>query len=407
MFKNKKIIIGIVILLLISSIALLKVRKKPQLALASPTVSVEKGDIFVTVSAVGTIEAQEEQEVFSETSGTITYIAEDGLPVKKGDIILKIENKELQGELERAEYRLMRENAELEKLLKGARDEELKKTEAKLSEAKADYEQALLDFERSQRLFNEGAISKQELETENARLIEKRTLLSLAQSDHSLVKNVDPLEVEIKKASLKEAETDYNNTLKKVDDLIVYAQMDGIILDSKAQEGMMVSQGEKLMTVGDITKLQVSADVNEFDASKLKVGQKVEITGDGFDGNKYDGVVTKIAPAAEIKQNGTQGNTTILNVIVEVLNPDNHIKPGFLANLEIDIDSRENVLLLPLECVVDDGNTKSVTVVKNDKTIKRQIKTGIYDELYIEIIEGLSENDKVLQEPLKEEGEIK
>lgn len=232
-------------------------------------------------------------------------------------------------------------------------------------------------------------------------------MLSLAQSDHSLVKNVDPLEVEIKKASLKEAETDYNNTLKKVDDLIVYAQMDGIILDSKAQEGMMVSQGEKLMTVGDITKLQVSADVNEFDASKLKVGQKVEITGDGFDGNKYDGVVTKIAPVAEIKQNGTQGNTTILNVIVEVLNPDNHIKPGFLANLEIDIDSRENVLLLPLECVVDDGNTKSVTVVKNDKTIKRQIKTGIYDELYIEIIEGLSENDKVLQEPLKEEGEIK
>lgn len=407
MGKKYKIFVGIIALVLVLSVSLLKMRKNPQKALAAPTVKVSRGDILVTVNSVGTVEATERQNEYAQISGVVTYIAAEGVSVKKGDILVKLDNRELLAEEERAKYRLMRENAEYTKLAKGAREEEIKKVEIKLSEAQSDYQQALIDFQRYERLFKEGAIAKQELETVEQRLQEKNTLLSLAEADLSILKNIDPLEMEVKKAQLYEAENEYENIRDKTLDTVIYAQIDGIVLNTKVEEGMSVSQGTELITVGDITKLEITADVNEFDSSKIKKGQEVKITGDGFENLEYKGVVSKIAPLATKKENSGQGSDTILKVTVKIVNPDDNIKPGFLTNLEVKVANKKDVLLLPLECIVEEKNTKKVIVVEGDMRVSKPVRTGIYNELYIEIIEGLSEGEEVLQDPVGSEGEAK
>lgn len=409
MLKKHKLLLGIITLILIISIPIARMMKKrPKKALAMPTVEVKKGDISKTVETSGIIETVEKQDVYAKIQGVITYVPKEGTLVNKGDVLLKVDNPEILLEQKRALYRLKREKTELSKLLAGPKREEVEKETVKLSEAKANYKQALLDYNRNKRLFDEGAISKHDLEGVEQTLKEKKTVFELAESDLSLLKYVDPLEIKAKEASVSEAESEYINAKNKAKDTVVYANIDGIVLSRDVSKGMVVSTGKKILLVGDVSKLQVSADVDEYNASKINKGQKAKITGEGFEGIDYEGKVTEIASVANMKTKEDTSSiptSATLKVKIEIINADKNIKPGYLANAEIRVKNKKNVLLVPLESITGDDKNKKVVTVKDDKYVSKDVKTGICNELYIEITEGLSEGEKILQAPLTVEGE--
>ncbi|MFY9497904.1 MAG: efflux RND transporter periplasmic adaptor subunit [Tepidanaerobacteraceae bacterium] len=216
--------------------------------------------------------------------------------------------------------------------------------------------------------------------------------------DLKLLENPDEKEIALRQIALEEAENNLANIEKKLSKTVVYAEFDGIVLEQNIKPGMMVTPGTLLLRVGDLSDLQIEISVNEYDAAKLRLGQKAIISGQGFGDRTYDGEVVKIAPSASVTQT-SRGNESVVKAAVRVIEHDGQIKPGFSATVEITVDEKQDAILIPLECVIEEEGSKQVMVVKDGNISKREVRTGLENDLYVEIVQGLSEGDEVLQDP--------
>jgi len=396
--NRKKIVILISILLTIAAFFILKIKLLPEVVNALPTVRAIRGDISSKISVLGTVKATQEQEVYSSIQGLVKYVAEEGMQVKKGDVILRIDAEELALELEQAQSKVKQQKLELSRLLDGPRIEELEKARIKYQDALVAYEAALDDYGRNQELYDSGAISERELLSIKRELDTKKNQLSIAELELKLLEDPDEAEISLKQAALEEAEKNLENIKKKLDKTIVYAEFDGVVLEQKIKPGMAVTPGTLLLRIGNLSELQVEINVNEYDAALLKLGQKATISGQGFDDRVYYGEVVKIAPSASVTQT-SRGNETVVKAAIKVIELDEQIKPGFSAAAEITVEEKKGAVLIPLECVIEEEGRKHVMVVNDGNISKREVKTGIENDLYVEIIQGLSEGEEVLQDP--------
>ena len=398
MKKRKKIIIIVAVLLLLLAFFIVRAKLKPKTAMALPTVKGIRGDISSKITALGKVETTQKQEVFSGTQGIVEYIVDEGQKVKKGDVILKIDDGELRLEFEQAQSKMKQQQLELSRLLDGPRPEEMEKARIKYQDALAAYESTLDDYERNQGLFNSGAISENDFINVKRELDVKKSQLSIMELELNLLENPDEDEIALKQAALEEAEKSLANIKKKLDKAVIYAEFDGIVLKKDVKPGMTVSLGTLLLSIGSPSDLQIDFGVNEYDAARIKIGQKAIITGDGFGDKIYNGEVIKIAPSASVTQT-SRGNETVVKTTIKVIDPDDNIKPGFSASVEITVEDKKGVILLPLECVIEGEKGKQVMVVKDGDISEREVKTGIENELYTEITHGLDEDEEVLQNP--------
>nr|WP_255688363.1 efflux RND transporter periplasmic adaptor subunit [Tepidanaerobacter sp. GT38] len=366
--------------------------------MALPTVSAIKGDISSKIFAIGTVEAAQEQEVYSTIQGVVEYVAEEGQQVKKGDVILKINDDDLRLELEQVQSKVKQQKLELSKLLEGPRLEELEKARITYQDALAAYEAVLNDYEKNYELFNLGAISEKELLNIKRELDVKKNQLSIAELELKLLANPDEKEIELKQIALEEAQQNLTNVEKKLNKTVVYADFDGVVLKQDVKPGMTVSPGTLILKIGSSSDLQIKFNVNEYDAALIEVGQKAIISGEGFGDKTYNGEVVKIAPSASVIQTN-RGNETVVKATLKIIDPDEKIVPGFSAAVEITVEEEKDVILLPLECVIEGEEGKQVMVVTDGNISKRKVITGIENELYVQIIQGLSEGEEVLQNP--------
>jgi HlyD family secretion protein len=362
--KRKKILIIVAVLLLLLVFLIVRAKLQPKTAMALPTVKGIRGDISSKITALGKVETTQKQEVFSGTQGIVEYIVNEGQKVKKGDVILKIDDGELRLEFEQAQSKMKQQKLELSRLLDGPRPEELQKARIKYQDALAAYESTLDDYERNQGLFNSGAISENDFINVKRELDVKKSQLSIMELELNLLENPDEDEIALKQAALEETEKSLANIKKKLDKAVIYAEFDGIVLKKDVKPGMTVSPGTLLLSIGSPSDLQIDFGVNEYDAARIKIGQKAIITGDGFGDKIYNGEVIKIAPSASVTQT-SRGNETVVKTTIKVIGPDDNIKPGFSASVEITVEDKKGVILLPLECVIDGEKGKQVMVVKD------------------------------------------
>ncbi len=395
---RKKLIIFTAVLLAVVAFFIFRVKFQPNPVMALPTVSAVKGDISSKITALGRVETVQEQEVYSPIQGTVEFVVEEGQQVKSGDVILKIDDEELRLELAQVQSKAKQQRLELSRLLDGTRFEELEKARIKYKDALTAYEAALDDYEKNQELFNLGAISEKDLLNIKREYDAKKNQLSIMELDLKLLENPDEKEIALRQIALEEAENNLANIEKKLSKTVVYAEFDGIVLEQNIKPGMMVTPGTLLLRVGDLSDLQIEISVNEYDAAKLRLGQKAIISGQGFGDRTYDGEVVKIAPSASVTQT-SRGNESVVKAAVRVIEHDGHIKPGFSATVEITVDEKQDAILIPLECVIEEEGSKQVMVVKDENISKREVRTGLENDLYVEILQGLSEGDEVLQDP--------
>lgn len=398
MKKRTKIIIAVSVLLAVGAFFILKAKFETKAVMALPTVEAIKGHISSNITALGTVNTAQEQEVYSAIQGQVTYVAEEGQQVRKGELILKIDSEELRLEFEQALSRVKQQKLELSRLMDGPRAEELEKAKVNYQAALAAYEAALDDYLRNQELFDLGAIPEKDLLSIKRELDIKQNQLSIAELELKLLENPDENELALKQAALEEAEKNLENVKQKIDKAAVYAEFDGVVLEQNIKPGMIATPGTLLLRVGNLSDLQVEINVNEYDAALIKLGQKAAISGQAFGHRTYSGEVVKIAPSASVTQT-SRGNETVVKAAVKVIDPDGQIKPGFSATVEITVDERQEALLIPLECVIEEEGRKQVVVVKDGNMAKREVEAGIENDLYVEIIKGLSEGEEVLQDP--------
>lgn len=186
----------------------------------------------------------------------------------------------------------------------------------------------------------------------------------------------------------EDASKKYNEVLNGV-----VAEFDGVVSELDIVEGAPVQEGTKLIVLESFENICVEFQASKYDLEVLAVGEKVTVE---VSGRTYQGTVSKIHHMAEANSSGTP----MVTAEVHIDNPDENIYLGIEAKLSILTASEKNALQVPVEAVNIDNDGEFCYIVENDLLVKRNVKTGISSELYIQILEGLSEGDKVVTSAL-------
>lgn len=393
--KNKKkiiIISGFIVLLFI--IIMVNIFRKDDNTIKVEVEEVQKGTVIHKVNASGKIQPVKEIKISATTSAWITEITvKEGDYVKAGQLLITLDEKQHQATVDQARS-----------LVKSA--------EASLIRVKA-------QKERMETLNQQKLISDQELEIIIAEY--ELAINQLKQTKAALIAREDEL-IKLK----------------------MTAPSDGIVTQISKEVGEMAVGGmfqvQTLLSIADLTKMEVLVDVNENDVIFISIGDTTEIEVDAFQDTIFYGIVSEIAHVAETSNLGTQEQVTNFKVKVRMMEVHPKIRPGMSANTNIITDIRHEVLTIPIQSltvryegyenelnfkkksnkskedkkyrsgkerkklvelvfVIQDKPAGDVKIKGNKKgpfAVGKPIKVGISSETHYEIISGLEEGEKVV-----------
>lgn len=375
--SKKKVILGGIFLLVL--VAALFLFTRPGQGNDGPTVKVSKVNkqpLDVSISTTGTLRSMNQQDFYAEDTMTVKEIVKDvGAQVSRGETILLLDSTEILTRLSDAEGTLA----------------ERKVDHQQAKSRKVYWEKKLLDLqkqlERTQALYDMGAVSLEQLENDE---------LELAEAEKELAANdLTSLEVRIDKAQLE-----VENQREKLAKTVITSPLEGTVLKMDVKEGQPVAGGTFMASVGDIANLEAECFVNEYDAIQLQTGQPVEITNEGIDNAHYKGHVSQVAPLAE-KEETSMGEENKVKIIIRLDEEVDQLKPGFSITAKILIDESPEALTVPMEAVVEREGKDVVFVYNNGIAEMREVQKGLANALYQEIKGDIEPGESVITSSLE------
>lgn len=392
------------------------------------TEKAKKRSIVETVSANGKIQPETELKITSDVGGEVVEMkVKEGDQVKKGDLLCRIKPDIYESTLERVDATVNSSKANL------------KTNEAQLVQAKANLVNSEANYNRSKKLFDQNAISQQEFDAAKAQYESAKANVD------GLMENIKAAEFNVKsmEASAKEAVTNLDKTY-------IYAPVDGTVSKLNVEKGERVVgvlglQGTEIMRLADLNEMEVSVEVNENDIIRVHKNDTALIEVDAYMDRKFKGIVTEIANSAN-----TTGITAdqVTNFVVKIrilresymdlINEKNRsvFRPGMSASVDIQTKRADGVLTVPIEAVTtrkadttkvkkggddeeyemkvtNETEKKEKEKLKSDEKLAEyvfvikeggkaemiEVKTGIQDNDYIEIAQGISDGQEVITGP--------
>lgn len=362
------------------------------------TVKIENGNVASLVSATGKISATNEVLIGSQVSGTISAVfVEENDNVKKGDVLAIINPDTINQTIARYEA-------------------QLNSAKASLNSSKVQYNNKLINYNRLSEVYKvTGGKSPSKTELDNAQME-----LATAKAD-----------VQVKEASIKEVETNLNSAKIDLKNSIITSPIDGVVLTRSIDAGQTVaasfSTPELFVIAENLEKMKLIVNVSEADVGKVKENQKVKFTVDTFPDDTFTSTIYRVNKGA------TESDDSIVSyeTTIYVDNKDLKLRSGMSATADIETDSAQNVMLIPVSAlffqplslsltdvekrpamlrgppshrakaskeVQTDISSKNATiyVLVNGLPEARHIVTGVSDGKNIQVISGLSETDEVI-----------
>ncbi|MCE1198138.1 MAG: efflux RND transporter periplasmic adaptor subunit [Marinilabiliales bacterium] len=329
-----------------------KSQKKPdQFEIKKATIN----NIVKKTVATGTVQPRKEIEIKPQVSGIIEKVyLEAGQMVHKEDVMAQINIIPDMVTLNNAESRVKR--------------------------AQLNFDDAKIDYDRQTTLFEKKVISKEEYQ--KARL----TYNSAREEVESAENNLDLIRKGVTKNSTKTTNT------------LIRSTIDGMVLDVPVKEGFSVIQannfnaGTTIAVVADMNDMIFLGKVDETEVGKIKEGMNIELTIGAIDNEKFNAVLKYIAPKGKV-ENGAIQFEIKADVI---LKKDQFIRSGYSANANIVLEKRDSVLSIPEGLLKFAHDSAYVEVEKaKDQYEKKFVKTGLSDGINIEIVSGITKEDKI------------
>ena len=385
--------IGVVVIVAIGVLIVMLGGGTPGIA----TYRAENGEFIIDIRESGELKAAKATSVGVPRNvwgGTrIVRIVEDGAMVKEGDFLVQFDTSEFENRLQERQNAL--ENAKAELASHSASIESNRKQmENDFLIQQYTYEQAKLKY---QQMKYEAAARQREMELDF-----KKSELSLKQAEEKLESqkiideaNVSKAELRVKQADIryKEAQDQYNalTLTAPKNGMVVLQQIWGPNGREKVKVGSTPYRGMELVSIPDLSVMQVTTQINEIDISRVEVGQQVVITLDALEGPTFYGTVTNVATLARTERDS---DVKVFDVGVTIDGEDERLKPGMTAQCKIITDKIDSVLYVPLEAVYEKEDT-TVVYVKNGGFDRRPVKIGSKNSDYIIIDDGLSAGEEV------------
>jgi HlyD family secretion protein len=297
-----------------------------------------KTDPFIRAS--GTIEATT-VDINARTQGIIKTLAlEEGSTVEKDQLVAELSRNDLAAQRERDAMGVVSAQDKLSDLQSGAREQEIEEAEANVNIARVTYDKASQDYSRSQKLFKEGAISKEELDQASVNQELKKNQYNAAAARLNLLKAGNrPAQVANAATEVEKSQAVLKSTEAMLDDLKIYSPLSGTVLSRNYEEGEYVTMGALLATVADLNRLWIKVYIPTDDLPAIKLGDQVHFTVSG-DKTKYTGVIKNIASKGEFTPKTIQTQKERTNVVfavkIAIANGNGKLKPGMPADVVFD-----------------------------------------------------------------------
>ena len=334
--RHKKLISIILALLLVAGVGVYLYKGKTAVVPVGPTVKVERGKVVSMVSATGTISPVNLVDISSKISGLIKEMnVKENDQVTVGQVLLVLDDTHLRALVDQAQARL---------------------------------NNVASIYGRTKQLEAMGAVATQALDT--------------SRSDYSI------------------AQAAYHDAVSQLNDTVIRSPINGQVIGKPTPAGQAVAPGVStpmvLLTVADMSLMQIETQVDESDIGKMQMGLKATFTVDAYPDKIFSGVVSRISQKANIVS-----NVVYYKVLVDVDAAENLLKPTMTARVSIHVAESKNTLTVPLTAVKSANGSKYVVVVKDGKSQNTTVTTGITGEDRIEILSGLGEDDQVLASSAK------
>jgi HlyD family secretion protein len=381
--------------------------------------------IIELVSATGKIQPETELKLSSDVSGEITEMAvKEGDQVKKGDLLCRIKPDLYVSAIDRVNANVNTTKANLKTAL------------AQLDQAKANLANSEATFNRNKKLLEQSAISQQEFDGFKAQYESAKANVQALEAGV----NAGQYNIQSSEATLKEANTNLEKTY-------IYAPVDGTVSKLSVEKGERVvgvsgMAGTEILRLANLNEMEVSVEVNENDIIKVHKNDTALIEVDAYMDKKFKGIVTEIANSS----NSTGISVDqVTNFVVKIrllresyqflISDKNQIpfRPGMSASVDIQTRKVVNVIAIPIQAVTT-RNPDSLNTINNDefddrevkvkndnedKDLKKEevkikeyvflvnngsakqieVKTGIQDNDFIQVISGLTDKQEVICGP--------
>ncbi len=315
---------------------------------------VGRGEVSAYLIVVGNLIGQATVEIVPKTAGRLVSVnVRLGDPVRAGQLIAKIEDRDIVEQINGAQAALL-------------------VAQATIRQREADLALAASNVERSRNLFQRELLPKQTLDDTEAQLLAAQAQTDLARAQ--LAQNQSRLE-----------ELKFN-----LSDTTVTSPVDGFVSKRNTDPGAWASQQAPIMSVVAIASLRLVVNIVERDLRLVSVGDPAVVEVDAYPGEKFPGRIGRIAPILDPA-------TRTAEMEVEVPNRDYRLKPGMYARINLLVEQHKDALVVPKEAVVDYENQRGVfTTTDETKARFVPIEVGLEEPDRVEVTKGLQEGDSIV-----------
>jgi HlyD family secretion protein len=422
MSRRKKLLLGALVIGVLGLVAYLNLGMKRSTSINVTAEKIERRDLESIVSASGKVRPKKQVNISAETSGKVVSLrVAEGETVKKGQILLQIDPRNLETAVQNREASLARAKSQLEQ------------TKGQIQNAKIALKESEDNLKRIKAQVDAGLIPREQLERAQNEF--QRQTTNLAMSEQSVTTQEQAIKQE--EASLESARYDLNK-------VTLFSPIDGLVTRRNIEEGetavvgTMNNAGTVLLTIADLSIIETEIEVDETDIPYIKIGQSAKITIDAIENRTFTGKVTEVGNSPIQTQAAQTGRATNFKVVVTVDGTVPNVRPGFTCTAVVTTATRQKALSVPTQAMTlrempvdaegqvvhtpppvpgqprptapppstDNHKTRKelegVFVVKDGRAVFTMVKTGIAGEKYSEVVEGLNEGDEVITGPFSQ-----
>jgi multidrug efflux pump subunit AcrA (membrane-fusion protein) len=357
----------------------------------------ERESIAAEVIAPATIFARHEATVSSKIAGQIKQMALlKNKSVREGEVIATLEARDLQAQRAEAEAAAQEARANLRNLTAGTIPQTRAQDEKAVRDAQANFNNARTLYERRQRLYDQGGISKKDVEASQLALTTAENDLRLAEATarvHNTTTNANDRVAG--EARVKQADERLVALETQLSYATIRAPFSGVITDQFQFQGEYAAPGGKLFTIGDVTEVIVKAPVADTIAAQLKIGDSARVRPQDQPDQELVGVISLVSKSSD-PQNRT------VELWINLRNEGGRLRANSAAKVILATQSASDVIVVPAAAVTLDATNanEGVVMVVDDQNVAHETKVtvGIRTKDKMEITAGLNAGDTVVVE---------
>ncbi len=358
-------------------------------------VTVARGNLSAAITTNGKVEPVEPFEMHGLIpSHVIRTHAVEGQSVKKGQLLIELDDTEIQAEVAHAREDLAARREALRIASSGGSATELAQIDSDIRKADLDHSRLQENVNQLEKLVAQQAATQQELIVMRENLARSEADQKRLQTDRAEFVRKAKLDVDRQTLLVQQAEATLRDLEDKLRSTHLTAPVDGTLYSFPFHVNDPTKEGDLLAAVADLRRIRVRAFIDEPELGKLVPGQNVEISWDALPNRKWIGKTEQIP-----RQVVPHGTRSVGELLCPVNNDDQRLIPNTNVNVRIELDQRKSVVIVPRSALVFDGTQRFVFVVQDSaasSTLRKQeVHLGISDATNSEVVSGLNTGEIV------------